>query len=128
MRAKVRESNWVSNFQTKGAGVVKQLIVLMLSTFVVQAAHAWEAKVTAVLQHGTTVAVYLSPDPGPGSCSVGQPYLLQVDDTPAAKQRFAMVLMASITGQLISGYDDGCDTSIWNQSRPLIWRLAVSAP
>jgi len=91
-------------------------------------AQAWEAKVTAVLQHGTMLAIYLSPDPGPGSCSVGQPYLLAVDDTIASKQRFAMIMTAVATGQKVSGYDDGCNTGIWAQSRPYVWRLQLSAP
>jgi hypothetical protein len=59
---------------------------------------------------------------------VGQPYLIQVDDTAAAKQRFAMVMTALITGQTVSGYDDGCSTAIWAQSRPLVWRLSLNRP
>ncbi len=107
---------------------MKKSALLILSMVVAHSAHAWEAKVTNVLQHGTMIAIYLSPDPGPQSCSVGQPYLLQVDDTPAAKQRFAMVMMALVTGQTVSGYDDGCNTGIWAQSRPLVWRLYLNAP
>ena len=98
----------------------------VLGVLAVSSAQAWEATVTNVLQHGNMVAVYLSPDPGPLSCSYGQPYLTVVDDTPAAKQRFAMLLMALSTGQKISGYDDGCDTGIWAQSRPVFWRLSLA--
>ena len=55
---------------------------------------------------------------------MGQPYLLQVDETSAAKQRFAMVMLALATGQTISGYDDGCNTGIWADSRVrFVWRL-----
>jgi hypothetical protein len=85
------------------------MLVILFGT-VVSSAQAWEGKVTSVLQHGTMVAIYLSPDPGPGSSSVGLPYLLEVSDTPASKQRFAMVMTALITGQTISGYDDGCSS------------------
>lgn len=88
-------------------------------------AFAWEARVTDILQHGTVVAVYLSPDPGVGSCSVGQPYLLTVNDTMESKQRFAMIMQALATGTKIAGYDDGCDSSIWAQSRPKIVRLVL---
>jgi hypothetical protein len=107
---------------------MKQCALLVLSILVTQASHAWEAKVTNVLQHGTMIAIYLSPDPGPLSCSAGQPYLVQVDDTPAAKQRFAMLMIALTTGQTISGYDDGCNTGIWAVSRPLVWRIYLNAP
>lgn len=107
---------------------MKKCVLLVFAVLVTQTANAWEAKVTNVLQHGTMIAIYLSPDPGPQSCSVGQPYLLQVDDTSAAKQRFAMVMLALATGQTISGYDDGCNTGIWAQSRPFVWRLQLNAP
>jgi len=104
---------------------MKRIALCVLAVFTTSAAFAWQAKVTNVLQHGTMVAIYLSPDPGPGSCAVGQPYLLAVDDTAAAKQRFSMVMTAVITGQTISGYDDGCSTAIWGYSRPLLWRLQL---
>jgi hypothetical protein len=107
---------------------MKRLWLFFLTALAASGANAWQAKVTNILQHGATVAVYLSPDPGPGSCSVGQPYLIAVDDTPDAKQRFALILTALSTGQLISGYDDGCSTAIWAQSRPVIFRLVLSAP
>ena len=105
---------------------MKKVLLLALGVFAASGAHAWEGKVINVLQHGTMVAIYMSPDPGPGSCSVGQPYLIQVDETVASKQRFAMVMTALITGQSISGYDDGCSTAIWGQSRPLVWRLQLN--
>ena len=92
------------------------------------AAQAWEAKITNVLQHGTQIAIYLSPDPGPIGCSVGQPYLVNVDESTASKQRFAMIMLAVATGQTVSGYDDGCSNGIWAQSRPLVWRLTLNAP
>src|ERR1044071_5703315 len=107
---------------------MKRSMLLILGVLTAQGAYAWQAKITNVLQHGGTLAIYLSPDPGPGSCSIGQPYLLEVDDTPAGKQRFAMVMTALVTGQTVSGYDDGCSTGIWNQSRPLVWRLMLNAP
>lgn len=107
---------------------MKRVFLCALALLTTTSAFAWEAKVTHVLQHGTMLAVYLSPDPGPGSCSVGQPYLIQVDDTIAAKQRFAMLMTAVATGQLISGYDDGCSSAIWGHSRPLVWRLQLAAP
>lgn len=90
-------------------------------------AGAWEANVTDILQHYNYVAVYLSPDPGPNSCQYGSPYLLVVDDTPAGKQRFAMIMAALATGNKIAGYTDGCDTAIWAQSRPVIQRLVLRA-
>jgi hypothetical protein len=107
---------------------VRPLIFLgALSMLAPCGASAWDAKVTNVLQHGTQVAIYLSPDPGPLSCTTGQPYLINVDDTVASKQRFAMVMTALLTGQTISGYDDGCSNGIWAQSRPLVWRLSLNA-
>ncbi len=102
---------------------MKRTLFLILGVLAASAANAWEATVTDILQHGTMIAVYLSPDPGPGSCTYGQPYLMAVDDTAAGKQRFAMILTALATGQKIAGYDDGCDTGIWGQSRPVFWRL-----
>jgi hypothetical protein len=90
-------------------------------------AGAWEAKVISILQHDTRVAVYLSPDPGPNGCSVGSPYLLVVEDTAAGKQRFSMLMTALATGATIGGYSDGCDSSIWGSSRPVIQRLYVSS-
>jgi len=107
---------------------MKRITLFALAILTTSSAFAWEGKITNVLQHGTMIAIYLSPDPGPGSCSVGQPYLIAVDDTIAAKQRFSMVMTALVTGQTVSGYDDGCSTAIWAQSRPLVWRLTVSAP
>ena len=106
---------------------MRSLMLFTLGVLAASSASAWQGKITNVLQHGTMIAIYLSPDPGPGSCTYGSPYLIQVDDTPAAKQRFAMVMLALATGQTVSGYDDGCDTSIWAQSRPLVWRLMVNA-
>jgi hypothetical protein len=107
---------------------MKKFLLCALTLLTTTSAFAWQGKVTAVLQHGTMLAVYLSPDPGPGSCAVGQPYLIAVDDTIAAKQRFAMLMTAVATGQLVSGYDDGCSTAIWGHSRPLVWRLQLSGP
>lgn len=88
-------------------------------------AGAWEANVTDILQHGTAVAVFLNPDPGPGNCQVGSPYILNVDDTPESKQRFAMILTAIATGQKVAGYPDACSTAIWGQSRPTVVRLIL---
>jgi hypothetical protein len=105
---------------------MKRIALCALAVLTSTTAFAWQGKVTNVLQHGTMLAIYLSPDPGPGSCSVGQPYLLDVDDTPAGKQRFAMLMLAIATGQTISGYDDGCSTGIWGQSRPKVWRLQLN--
>jgi hypothetical protein len=105
---------------------MKRITLIALAILSSSSALAWEGKVTNVLQHGTMVAIYLSPDPGPGSCSVGQPYLIAVDDTPAAKQRFSMVMTALVTGQTVSGYDDGCSTAIWAVSRPLVSRLQLN--
>jgi len=105
---------------------MKRIALCALAVLTTSSAFAWQAKVTNVLQHGTMLAIYLSPDPGPGSCSVGQPYLLTVDDTPEGKQRFAMVMTAVVTGQTISGYDDGCNSSIWGHSRPFVWRLQLN--
>ena len=97
----------------------------VLGVLAATSANAWEANVVDILQHGTVVALYLSPDPGPMGCSYGQPYLLTVDDTAESKQRFSMVMMALATGNKIAGYDDGCDTAIWGQSRPKVWRLLL---
>ena len=107
---------------------MKRITLCAFAFLMASSAYAWEAKVTNVLQHGTQIAIYLSPDPGPGSCSVGQPYLVNVDETAAAKQRFAMLMTALVTGQTISGYDDGCSTGIWAVSRPLVWRLSLASP
>ena len=87
----------------------------------------WQAKVTNILQHGSVVAVTLSPDPGPASCEAGSPYLLTVDDTPASKQRFSMILSALATGNSISGYHDPCLKAIWGKTRPTIVRLNLKS-
>ena len=105
----------------------KGILALFVGMLAASNANAWEANVSDILQHGTYVAVYLSPDPGPGSCQYSQPYLMVVDDTPAGKQRFTMIMTALATGHKIAGYDDGCDTAIWAQSRPLITRLVLRA-
>lgn len=102
------------------------LVLSVLGMLAPIGAQAWEARITNVLQHGNQIAIYLSPDPGPMSCSIGQPYLINVDDSIASKQRFAMVMTALITGQTVSGYDDGCSSGIWAQSRPVIWRLTIN--
>jgi hypothetical protein len=104
---------------------MKKKLIALCGLLATCTAHAWEANVTDILQHGNYVAVYLSPDPGAGSCSQSQPYLLVVDDSAAAKQRFGLILTALATGHKIGGYDDGCDTAIWAQSRPLIHRLVL---
>lgn len=106
---------------------IKRSLVLLIGILFTSAAGAWQANVTNILQHGTYVAVYLSPDPGPGTCQYGSPYLLVVDNTPESKQRFAMIMMALATGKKIGGYDDPCDTAIWAQSRPTIQRLHLLA-
>ena len=106
----------------------KLLVSCTLGLLLPFAAQAWEARVTSVLQHGGQIAIYLSPDPGPLGCSVGQPYLVNVDETTASKQRFAMIMLAVATGQTISGYNDGCSEGIWAQSRPLVWRLTLNSP
>jgi hypothetical protein len=102
------------------------LILGVLGAMAPAAAQAWTARVTGIIQHGTQIAVYLSPDPGPLSCAVGQPYLMNVDDSAAAKQRFAMLMTALTTGQSIQGWDDGCNAGIWGQSRPHFWRLQLN--
>ena len=84
---------------------------------------AWDAEVLDILQHGNVVAVWLSPDPGPGNCSVGSPYILVADGTPESNQKFSMLLTALTTGMKISGYPDACTTAIWGNSRPTIQRL-----
>ena len=89
--------------------------------------NAWEGQVTNILQHGDYVAITLSPDPGVGSCTVGSPYLMAVDETVESKQRFSMVLSALMSAKKIAGYDDGCATAIWGSSRPLIRRLNLRA-
>jgi hypothetical protein len=91
----------------------------------VSTAGAWEANVTDILHHYNYMAVYLSPDPGPSTCSVGSPYLILVDDSTASKQRVALIMLALATGQKVAGYPDPCDTAIWGQSRPTIQRLVV---
>ena len=87
--------------------------------------YAWEANVTDILQHGTVAAISLSPDPGKGNCDVGSPYILIVDETPAAQQRFSMLLTALASGKKVRGYADACTTAIWGSSRPTIRRLGL---
>jgi hypothetical protein len=104
---------------------MKRWLIGACALLAMSGAQAWEANVTDILQHGTYVAIYLSPDPGVGSCQYGQPYLLAVDDTAAAKQRFSLIVTALATGHKIAGFDDGCETAIWAQSRPVIQRLML---
>lgn len=98
------------------------ILILVFSTTV----GAWEAHVTDILQHGNVAAITLSPDPGKGNCSVGSPYILVVDGTPAAQRRFSMLLAALTTGKKIRGYVDECTTAIWGISRPTIRRLSLT--
>lgn len=91
-------------------------------------AGAWDAKVTDLVHHWDFVAVYLSPDPGVGNCSAGNPYLVKVEDTVQSKQRIAMLMQASATGQMVGGFHgDGCSIGIWGVTRPLIERLTLHA-
>lgn len=87
---------------------------------------AWDkpAVVTNILQHRDWVAVYLSPDPGKGSCDHGSPYLIKTDGSAASEQLFSMVLVSLTTGKKIDGYHgDPCNSAIWGVSRPTIERL-----
>jgi hypothetical protein len=101
-------------------------LVLVFCTLFSSYAFSWEAKVTNILQHGEYAAISLSPDPGVGNCEFGQPYILIVDDTAAAKQRFSMLLTALSTGNKVGGYADACSSAIWGQSRPTIRRLRLT--
>jgi len=56
--------------------------------------NAWEASVTQIMHHYDSVAVWITPDPGPLNCQQGQPYLVKVDSSEASKQRFSMILTA----------------------------------
>jgi len=115
----------LKNIRSNGMKTIGALLV-MVGGLWASAAGAWDAKVTSILHHYNYVAVYLSPDPGPGNCSYGSPYLVAVDDTAASKQRVAMLMMAVANGQTISGYHgDPCSTAIWAQSRPTIERIVV---
>ena len=93
---------------------------------IAQVSHGWEAYVTAILQHGNNAAITLSPDPGIGNCEYGSPYILIVDDTPAAQQRFSLLLTALASGKKISGYQDECSSAIWGQSRPTVRRIRLT--
>ncbi len=99
-------------------------LILFTSTF---NASAWDAKVTNILHHRDWVAVTLTPDPGPGKCEKGSPYLVKVDETAKSQQLFSMILTALATGKTISGYDDPCVNAIWGNSRPSIERLNLKA-
>lgn len=102
---------------------VIKLFVIAVGVLMSTLTHAWEAKVTRILQHDDFVAVYLDPDPGPLNCATGQPYLLVVDGTPGSEQRFSMLLTAISGKMTVSGYADACNTAIWGNSRPTIERL-----
>ena len=102
--------------------------LILITLLFASATSAWEAKVTKILQHGGTAAIYLEPNPGPLNCEVGQPYIVIVDETPASQQRFSMLLTALTAKMTVSGYTgDACSTSIWGQSRPTIRRLNLHA-
>ena len=104
--------------------VIKIIFTISASMFATNAL-AWEAKVTKILHHHTVAAIYLSPDPGVGQCTHGQPYILTLDGSSASKERFSMLLAALTAGQTVGGYSDGCSTAIWGNSRPLITRLSI---
>lgn len=106
-------------FVHKAKAFLIGIIILLLSNVV----GAWEANVTNILQHGSVVAVSLSPDPGVGNCEYGSPYIIFADGTPANNQLFSMLLTALSTGNKVAGYADACTTTIWGQSRPTISRL-----
>ena len=103
------------------------LLIILIIGLSSQHSYAWDAKVTRILQHGDTAAVYLSPDPGKQSCETGSPYILIADDSVAAKQRFSMLLTAMTAGLGITGHDDECSSAIWGISRPTIRRLYLNA-
>lgn len=106
---------------------MKKIIYSIILLTFTHHASAWEAKVTDILQHGDVAAITLSPDPGPENCSVGSPYILIVDETPAAKQRFSILLSALTSGKTVRGFPDACSTAIWGTSRPTIRRLGIKA-
>lgn len=105
---------------------MKKIMFFVLSGLLSGYVNAWEAKVVDILQHGDYVAVTLSPDPGKGNCEAGSPYLLVVDNTPAAQQRFSMILTALASGKKIRGYADECSTAIWGVPRPTMRRLGLT--
>lgn len=105
---------------------MKNKIYLFILCLFSSQVNAWEADVVDILQHGDYVAVTLTPDPGVGNCEHGSPYLLIVDETPAAQQRFSIVLSALISGKKVRGYADECDNAIWGKSRPTLRRLSLT--
>ncbi|GFE82232.1 hypothetical protein GCM10011487_42320 [Steroidobacter agaridevorans] len=106
---------------------IRGALLVMVGGLWASVAGAWDAKVSLLLHHGDYMAVYLTPDPGVGSCSAGNPYLVRIEDTLQSKQRIAILMQASATGQMIGGYSDGCSIGIWGVSRPLIERLQIYA-
>ncbi len=107
--------------------MTNKAIFFISATLFTMHVSAWEAKVTNILQHGSTTAISLSPDPGKGNCEYGSPYILIVDSTPASQQKFSMLLTALSTGNKVSGYLDECSTAIWGKSRPTIRRLNLTS-
>lgn len=105
---------------------MRKLILFMLMYSFIVNVNAWEANVVDILQHGTRVAVTLNPDPGIGKCEYGSPYILIVDESPAAQQRFSIILSALISGKKVRGYADECSTAIWGKSRPTLRRLGLT--
>ncbi|WP_072681172.1 hypothetical protein [Arcobacter sp. LA11] len=103
---------------------IKNILLLIFLLF--GNTYAWEAKVTDILHHDSYAAIRLSPDPGPGNCTVGSPYLLKIDDTIASKQKFNMLLSALISGKIVKGFSDSCSTAIWGTSRPTLYRLYIT--
>ncbi|XOV78398.1 MAG: hypothetical protein ACFHVJ_15810 [Aestuariibacter sp.] len=110
---------------TVSKSFIQRVITVIAFFFLTTNSFAWEAKVTSIMQHRNTVAVYLSPNPGAGRCDVGQPYLLPVVDSEEHRQKFAMILAAMTADMKVLGYDDGCDSAIWGKSRPKIERLMI---
>ena len=105
---------------------MKKLYFYIITFVFTTSLNAWEANVVDILQHGDYAAISLSPDPGKGNCDVGSPYLLVVDETPAAQQKFSMLLTALASGKKVRGYADPCATAIWGASRPTINRLGIT--
>lgn len=104
---------------------VTRLVLTLVCILSMNTYSAGYYEVTEILHHRTVAAIYLHPDPGPQGCTAGQPFLLPLDGSAESKEKLSMMLTALSAGFSVRVYPDGCNSSIWGTSRPVLDRVSI---